>query len=88
MASKDKDTSPKSQTTASAMEENVAPQPLQRGLASITTSAVTEAGKSTDVVQKAQVSPDVTKGNQPRSLPHQRRDPLLKKLPFTNCAHL
>ena len=61
MASKDKDTSPKSQTTTSAMEENVVPQPSQNGLASITASAITEAGKSTDVVQKAQVSPDATK---------------------------
>ena len=53
MVSKDKDTLPKSQTTTLAMEENVAPQPSQRGLASITASAITEAGKSTDVVQKA-----------------------------------
>ena len=50
MVSKDKDTSPKSQTTTSAMEENVAPQPPQRGLASITASAITEASKSADVV--------------------------------------
>ena len=87
MASKDKDTSPKSQTTTSAMEENVAPQPSQRGLASITASAITEAGKSTDVVQKAQVSPDATKGKSTRESPHQRRDLPLKKLPLhQQCA--
>ena len=62
MASKDKDTSPKSQTTVLATEENVVPQPSQRGLASITASTITEAGKSTDVIQKAQVSPDAAKG--------------------------
>ena len=61
MASKDKDTLPKSQTTTLATEENVVPQPSQRGLASISTSAITEAGKSTDVIQKAQVSPDAAK---------------------------
>ena len=53
MVSKDKDTLPKSQTKTSATEENVVPQPSQRGWASITTSTVTEAGKSTDVIQKA-----------------------------------
>ena len=72
MASKDKDTSPKSQTTTSTTEENIAPQPPQRGLASIATSATSEAGKSTDVVQKAQVSSEATKGKytkeSPRSL--------------------
>ena len=89
MASKDKDTSPKSQTTTSAMEENVVPQPPQRGLAGITTSAITEAGKSTDVVQKAQVSPDATKGNLPKSLLHQRRDLPLKMLPLhQQCTHI
>ena len=62
MASKDKDTLPKSQTTTSA----TAPT---RGLASIATSAASEAGKSTDVVQKAQVSPDATKGKSTKDSP-------------------
>ena len=69
MASKDKDTSPKSQTTTSATEENIAPQLSQRGLAIITASTTTEAGKSTDVVQKAQVSPDATKGKSTKESP-------------------
>ena len=60
MASKDKNTLPTSQTTTSTTEENILPQPPQRGLASITASATSEAGKSTDAVQKAQVSPDAT----------------------------
>ena len=84
MASKDKDNSPKSQTTASATEENVAPQPSQRGLASITASAVTEAGKSTDVIQKAQVSLDAAKGKSSikgEIIPS-------KDSPFANSAHL
>ena len=50
MVSKDKDTSPKSLTTTSVTKENVASQPSERGLASISTSTVTEAGKSTDVI--------------------------------------
>ena len=62
MVSKDKDTLPKSLMTTSATEENVVLQPLQRGLASIAASTATEAGKSTDVIQKAQLSPDATKG--------------------------
>ena len=69
MVSKDKDTSPKSQTTTSAMEENIVPQPPQRGLASIAASAASEAGKSTDVVQKAQVSPGATKGKSTKESP-------------------
>ena len=44
------------------MEENVASQPPQRGLASIAAYTITEAGKSTDVIQKAQVSLDAAKG--------------------------
>ena len=87
MVSKDKDTLPKSQTTTSAMEENIAPQPLQRGLASIAASTATEAGKCTDVVQKAQVSLDAIKGKSTKESPHQRRDLLLKKLPLhQQCA--
>ena len=62
MASKDKNSSPMSQTTASTTEENILPQPPQGGLAGIATSATNEAGKRTDIVQKAQVSPDATKG--------------------------
>ena len=81
MASKDKDTSPKSQTTTSATEENVAPQPSQRGLASITTSAITEAGKSTDVVQKAQVSPDATKGKSTKESPPSKERSSPQKAP-------
>ena len=69
MVSKDKDTSPKSQTTTLAMKENILPQPPQRGLASIAASAASEAGKSTDVVQKAQVSPDATKGKSTKESP-------------------
>ena len=87
MASKDKDTSPKSQTTASAMEENVAPQPSERGLASITASAVTEAGKSTDVVQKAQVSPDATKGKSTRESPPSKERSSPQKVPPLPTVH-
>ena len=81
MASKDKDTLPKSQTTTSAMEENVAPQPSQRGLASITTSAVTEAGKSTDVVQKAQVCSDATKRKSAKESPPSKERSSPQKAP-------
>ena len=69
MASKDKNTSPTSQTTSSTTEENILPQPPQRGLASIATSTASEAGKSTDVVQKAKVSPDATKGKSTKESP-------------------
>ena len=79
--SKDKDTLPKSQTTTSAMEENVVPQPSQRGLASITTSTITEAGKSTDVVQKAQVSPDATKGKSIKESPPSKERSSPQKAP-------
>ena len=81
MASKDKDTSPKSQTTTLATEENVAPQPSQRGLASITASTVTEAGKSTDVIQKAQVSPDAAKGKSTKESPPSKERPSPQKAP-------
>ena len=87
MASKDKDTSPKSQTTALAMEENVAPQALQRGLESITASAVTEAGKSTDVVQKAQVSPDATKGKSTKESPPLKERSSPQKAPPSPTVH-
>ena len=81
MASKDKDTSPKSQTTTSAMEENVAPHPSQRGLASIAASAVTEAGKSMDVIQKAQVSPDAAKGKSTKEPPPSKERSSPQKAP-------
>ena len=81
MASKDKDTLPKSQTTTLAMEENVAPQPWQRILASITTSTVTEAGKSTDVIQKAQVSPDAAKGKSTKESPPSKERSSPQKAP-------
>ena len=89
MASKDKDTSPKSQTTTLSTEENIAPQPPQRGLASIATSATSEAGKSTDVVQKAQVSPDATKGKSTKkSPPSKERSSPHKAPPLpTVCTH-
>ena len=79
--SKDKDTSPKSQTTTLATEENVAPQPSQRGLASITASAVTEAGKNTDVIQKAQVSPDAAKGKSTKESPPSKERSSPQKAP-------
>ena len=89
MASKDKDTSPKSRTTTLATEESVVPQPSQRGLASITTSALTEAGKNTDVVQKAQVSPDATKGKSTREPPPSKERSSPQKAPPspTVCTH-
>ena len=81
MVSKDQDTLPKSQTTTSATEENVVPQPSQRGLASITASAITEAGKNTDVVQKAQVSPDATKGKSTKESPPSKERSSPQKAP-------
>ena len=87
MASKDKDTSSKSQTTTSAMEKNVVPQPTQRGLASITASAITEAGKSTDVIQKAQMSPDAAKRKTTKeSLPSKERSSPQKAPLCLQCA--
>ena len=85
--SKDKDTLPKSPTTTSAMEENVAPQPSQRGLASITTSAVTEAGKSTNVIQKAQVSPDAAKGKSTKESPPSKERSSPQKAPPSPTVH-
>ena len=88
MVSKDKDTLPKSQTTTSATEENVAPQPSQRNLSSITASAITEAGKSTDVIQKAQVSLDAAKGKTTKeSPPSKERSSPQKAPPFANSVH-
>ena len=81
MASKDKDISPKSQTTTSAMEENIMPEPPKRGLASIATSTASEAGKSTDVVQKAQVSPDATKGKSTKDSPPSKERSSPQKAP-------
>ena len=69
MASKDKNTSPKSQTTTSPTEGTVAPLPSEGGLAGIAASATSEAGKRMDVVQKAQVSPDAGKGKSKESPP-------------------
>ena len=81
MVSKDKDTLPKSLTTTSVTEENVASQPSQRGLACITASTVTEAGKSTDVIHKAQVSPDATKGKSTRESPPSKERSSPQKAP-------
>ena len=81
MASKDKDTSPKSQTTTSAMEENVVPQPSQRGLVSITASTITEAGKSTDVIQKVQVSPNAAKEKSTKESPPSKERSSPQKAP-------
>ena len=87
MASKDKNTLPKSQTTTSAMEENVAPQPSQRGLASITDSTVTEADKITDVIQKAQVSPDAAKGKSTKESPLSKERSSPQKAPPSPMVH-
>ena len=87
MVSKDKDTSPKSQTTTSAMEENVVPQPSQRGLESITASAITEAGKSTDVIQKAQVSLDAAKGKSTKESPPSKERSSPQKAPPLPTVH-
>ena len=81
MVSKDKDTLPKSQTTTSSMGENIVPQPPQRGLASIAASAARKAGKSTDVVQKAQVSPDATKVKSTRESPPSKERSSPQKAP-------
>ena len=82
MVSKDKNTSPASQTTTLTMEENIVPQPPQGGLAGITASVTNEAGKRTDVVQKAQVSPDATKGKSTKeSPPSKERSSPQKTLP-------
>ena len=69
MVSKDKNTLPKSQATASPTEETIAPLPSEGGLTGIAASTTSEAGKRTDVVQKAQVSPDAIKGKSKESPP-------------------
>ena len=81
MASKDKNTSPMSQTTTSTAEENILPQPPQGGLAGIATSATNEAVKRTDVVQKAQVSPDATKGKSTKKSPPSKERSSPQKIP-------
>ena len=65
------------------------PQPSQRGLASITTSAVTEAGKSTDVIQKVQVSLDVANGKSTKESPPSKERSSPQKAPPspTVCTH-
>ena len=47
MASKDKTTSPTSQTTTSVTEETIVPLPSDGGLADIAASATSKAGKRT-----------------------------------------
>ena len=69
MASKNKNTSPKFQATTSPTEETIAPLPSEGGLACIVASPTSKAGKRTDVVQKAQVSPDAVKGKSKESPP-------------------
>ena len=69
MASKDKNTLPKSQATTSPTEETIVPLPSEGGLAGIATSTTSEAGKRTDVLQKAQVSPNTLKGKSKESPP-------------------
>ena len=70
MASKDKNTLPKFQTTTSTKDETIVPLPSDGGLAGIATSATaSDAGKRMDVVQKAQVSPDAVKGKSKESPP-------------------
>ena len=81
MASKDKNTLPTSQTTTSATEETTAPLPSDRGLAGITISATSEAGKRTDVMQKAQVSPDAVKGKSKESPSAKEKSSPLKAPP-------
>ena len=69
MASKDKNTSPKSQAIASPTEETIVPPLSEGGLAGIATSTTSEAGKRTDVLQKSQMSPDAVKGKSKESPP-------------------
>ena len=57
------------------------PQSPQRGLASIAASATSEAGKSTDVVQKAQVCPDATKGKSTKESPPPKEGSSPQKAP-------
>ena len=81
MASKDKNTLPTSQTTTSTTEEDISPQPPQGGLAGIATSVTNEAGKRTDVVQKAQMSPDATKGKSTKKSPPSKEKSSPQKTP-------
>ena len=83
MASKDKNTSHMSETTASTTEENISPQPPQGGLAGIAASTTNEAGKRTDVVQKAQVSPDATKGKSTKESPPSKERSSPQKTPHS-----
>ena len=81
MASKDKDTLPNSQTTTSTTEENIVPRPPHGGLANIAASATSEAGKSTDAVQKAQVSSGATKGKSTKESPPSKERSSPQKTP-------
>ena len=81
MVSKDKNTSPTSQSTASTTEENISPQPPQGGLAGIAASTTKRAGKRTDVVQKAQVGPDATKGKSTKESPPSKERSSPQKTP-------
>ena len=63
------------------------PQPPQRGLASIAASTASEAGKSTDVVQKAQVSPDATKGKSTKESPPSKERSSPQKAPPSPIVH-
>ena len=81
MTSKDKNNSPKSQATASPTEETIAPLPSGGGLAGIATSTTSEAGKRTDVLQKAQVSFDAVKGKSKESPPVKEKSSPLKTPP-------
>ena len=81
IASKDKNTSPVSQTTASTMEENTLPLPPQGGLVGIAASTTNESSKRTDVVQKAQVSPDATKGKSTKDSPPSKERSSPQKTP-------
>ena len=80
MASKDKTTLPTSQTTTSSTEKTIAPLPSDGGLAGIAASATSKAGKRTDAIQKAQVSPDVVKGN-PKESPSTKEKSSPQKTP-------
>ena len=70
-----------SQTTTSATEETIIPLLSDGGLVSIATSATSETGKRTDVMQKAQVSPDTVKGKSKESPPVKEKLSPLKTLP-------
>ena len=88
MASKDKTTLPMSQTTTSATEKTIVPLPSDGGLAGIAASVTSEAGKRTDVMQKAQVSPDAVKGRSKESHPAKEKFSSLKTpLSPAMCTH-